>query len=426
MLGGVKFDVVVVGAGPAGLAAAYRLALAGFKVVVLERGREPGAKSLYGGRIYTYWLDRYLPEFRRDAPVDRWVKKERVTFLVEDKALTLESTVVEKTSFVTPLTSFVSWMARLAQNAGAKIVTEITVDRLVRDDRGRFIGVQSGSDVLYADYVIDAEGVNRLLLERAGVVEKLKPSQVALGVKEVWKFGDRKILEERLGLAEDEGVAWAVAGLPSNYLPGGGFIYTYKDAIALGVVIYLDSWEKLDTPVYDLVERFRLHPYISPLVRGATLFEYGGHMTPVAGINMAPPRLYYDGLLVAGDAAGFLLHTGVLIRGVDFAVASGILAAEAVREARSPSSEDLSIYEKKLRNSFVLPELERFKEADKLLSGQFLFRDLPLFATEAVHGYFNVGERQKTSFEAAWDASKKTRVNMARLFVNMLKVVRNL
>jgi Dehydrogenases (flavoproteins) len=92
----MKFDVVIVGAGPAGLAAAYKLASAGFKVAVLERGREPGAKELYGGRIYAYWLDRYLPEFRKDAPVDRWVRKERVTFLTEDKALTVETAVVEK------------------------------------------------------------------------------------------------------------------------------------------------------------------------------------------------------------------------------------------------------------------------------------------------------------------------------------------
>jgi Dehydrogenases (flavoproteins) len=80
----MKFDVVIVGAGPAGLAAAYKLASAGFKVVVLERGREPGAKELYGGRIYAYWLDKYLPEFRKDAPVDRWVRRERVSFLTED------------------------------------------------------------------------------------------------------------------------------------------------------------------------------------------------------------------------------------------------------------------------------------------------------------------------------------------------------
>ncbi|ABL87826.1 FAD dependent oxidoreductase [Pyrobaculum islandicum DSM 4184] len=424
----MKFDVAIVGAGPAGLAAAYKLASAGFKVVVLERGREPGAKELYGGRIYAYWLDKYLPEFRKDAPVDRWVRKERVTFLTDDKALTLEFSIVEKekTSFIVPLVSFVSWMAKLAQNAGAKIVTEITVDRLVKDDKGRFIGVQSGSDTLHADYVIDAEGVNRLLLERAGIVRKLEPEVVAVGVKEVLKFENKKTLEERLGLGEDEGLAWAIAGYPTEYLPGGGFIYTYKDSLALGVVVYLRNWSKLKTPVYDLAERLRLHPYIAPLVKGATLQEYGGHMTPVAGINMPPPRLYYDGLLIVGDAAGFLLHTGVLIRGVDFAIASGVLAAEAIREARSPSAEDLSIYEKKLRNSFILPQLEKYRKADRLLSDETLFRDLTLLSTETAHKYFNVDENHRTLFEALRDASKKTKVNLVKLMINMLRMAKSL
>jgi len=424
----MKFDVVIVGAGPAGLAAAYKLASAGFKVVVLERGREPGAKELYGGRIYAYWLDRYLPEFRKDAPVNRWVRRERVSFLTEDKALTVETVVVEKerTSFVVPLVSFVSWMAKLAQNAGAKIVTEITVDRLVKDEKGKIVGVQSGPDVLQADYVIDAEGVNRLLLERAGIVKKLEPELVAVGVKEVLKFENKKTLEERLGLDEDEGLAWALAGYPTEYLPGGGFIYTYKDALALGVVVYLRNWEKLKTPVYDLVEKLRLHPYIAPLVKGASLQEYGGHMTPVAGINMSPPRFYHDGLLIVGDAAGFLLHTGVLIRGVDFAVVSGVLAAEAIKEARSPSAEDLAVYKKKLRGSFILPQLEKFRNADRLLSDESLFRDLVLFSTEAAYRYFNIDENHRTLFEAVHEASKKTRISLVKLMINMIKMVRNL
>ncbi|MGC9130060.1 MAG: FAD-dependent oxidoreductase [Pyrobaculum sp.] len=424
----MKFDVAVVGAGPAGLAAAYRLASSGFKVVVLERGREPGAKELYGGRIYAYWLDKYLPEFRKDAPVDRWVRKERVSFLTEDKALTVELAVTqkEKTSFVAPLVSFVSWLSKLVQGAGAKIVTEVTVDALVKDEKGKVTGVQSGPDVLQAEYVIDAEGVNRLLLERAGIVKKLEPELVAVGVKEVLKFENKKVLEERLGLDEDEGLAWALAGYPTEYLPGGGFIYTYKDSLALGVVVYLKNWEKLKTPVYDLIEKFRLHPYIAPLVKGATLQEYGGHMTPVAGINMSPPRYYYDGLLIVGDAAGFLLHTGVLIRGVDFAIASGVLAAEAIKEARSPSAEDLAIYEKKLRESFVLQQLEKFRSADRLLGDESLFRDLTLLFTEAAYRYFNIDHNQRTMFEAVREASKKTRVSVLKTMINMIRMLRSL
>jgi Dehydrogenases (flavoproteins) len=332
----------------------------------------------------------------------------------------------EKTSFVVPLVSFVSWMAKLAQNAGAKIVTETPVDILVKDEKGKVTGVQSGPDVLQADYVVDAEGVNRLLLERAGIVKKLEPEVVAVGVKEVLKFENKKTLEERLGLDEDEGLAWAIAGYPTEYLPGGGFIYTYKDALALGVVVYLRNWEKLKTPVYDLAEKLRLHPYMAPLVKGASLQEYGGHMTPVAGINMAPPRFYYDGLLIAGDAAGTLLHTGVLIRGVDFAVASGVLAAEAIKEARSSLAEDLAVYEKKLRGSFILPQLEKFRKADRLLSDESLFRDLAMLSTEAAYSYFTIDENHRTLFEAVREASKKTGISLVKLMINMIKMVRSL
>ncbi|MEM4776545.1 MAG: electron transfer flavoprotein, partial [Pyrobaculum sp.] len=286
------------------------------------------------------------------------------------------------------------------------------------------VGVRSGDDVLKVDYVIDAEGVNRLLLERAGLVDRLKPEIVAVGVKEVLKFENRKVLEERLGLEEEEGVAWAFAGYPTEYLPGGGFIYTYKDSIALGVVVYLKNWERLKTPVYDLVEKFRLHPYIAPIVKGATLQEYGAHMTPVAGINMSPRRLYHDGLLVVGDAAGFLLHTGVLIRGVDLAVASGALAAEAIKEAGSPRAEDLSIYERKLRRE-ILPHLEKFRNVDRVLGDETLFRELTHLSTETLYNYFNIGERHKTLFEALQDASKSN-FKLLKLLIYTAKVIRTI
>ncbi|MEZ0249051.1 MAG: FAD-dependent oxidoreductase [Thermoproteus sp.] len=415
-----KFDVIVVGAGPAGLTAAYKLASAGFKVLVVERGREPGSKQVYGGRIYAYWLDKYLPEFRKDAPTDRWVRKERVSLMDDESVTTLEFEVVrpEKTSFVTSLTSFTSWLGKLATAAGAKIVTEVVVDELLRDERGRFIGVRSGSDKIYADYVVDAEGVNRLLLERAGVVSKLKPELVAIGAKEVLKFENRKIMEDRLGLSEDEGLAWAFAGWPTEYLPGGAFLYTYRDSVALGVVLYLTAWRDLKTPVYDLAERFRTHPYIAKLVAGTNLQEYSAHLTPVAGLSMAPPRFSYDGLVVVGDAAGFLMHAGVLIRGVDFAVASGALAAEAIKEAGRPDA--LSRYDDKLKNSFIIRDLAALKNADKVLSGRFAFGDLPRLANLFARNYFTVEDRPPTVASTLKKTLGESDASLTKLLINML------
>ncbi|MEL9991865.1 MAG: FAD-dependent oxidoreductase [Thermoproteus sp.] len=415
-----KFDVIVVGAGPAGLTAAYKLASAGFKVLVVERGREPGSKQVYGGRIYAYWLDKYLPEFRKDAPTDRWVRKERVSLMDDESVTTLEFEVVkpEKTSFVSSLTSFTSWLGKLATAAGAKIVTEVVVDELLRDEKGRFVGIRSGSDKIYADYIVDAEGVNRLLLERAGVVPRLRPELVAIGAKEVLKFENRKVMEDRLGLSEDEGLAWAFAGWPTEYLPGGGFLYTYKDSVALGVVLYLTAWRDLKTPVYDLVERFRTHPYIAKLVAGANLQEYSAHLTPVAGLSMAPPRFSYDGLVVVGDAAGFLMHAGVLIRGVDFAVASGALAAEAIKEAGRPDA--LSRYDDKLRNSFIIRDLAALKNADKVLSGRFAFGDLPKLANAFARNYFTIEDRPPTVASTLKKTLGESDASLTKILINML------
>lgn len=419
-----KFDVIVVGAGPAGLAAAYKLASAGFKVLVVERGREPGAKQVYGGRIYTYWLEKYLPEIK-GAPIDRWVRKERVSLMTEEEATTLEFEVVkpEKTSFVSPLTSFTAWLGKLAASAGAKIVTEVVVDELLRDDKGQFIGIRSGSDKITAQYIVDAEGVNRLLLERAGIVPKLKPELVAIGAKEVLKFENRKVMEERLGLAEDEGLAWAFAGWPTEYLPGGAFLYTYRDAISLGIVLYLSAWEKLTTPVYDLVERFRTHPYVAKLVAGAQLQEYSAHLTPVAGLAMAPPRFSYPGLLIVGDAAGFLMHAGILIRGVDFAVASGVLAAETIKEAGRPDADALSRYDDKLKASFVLRDLLALRNADKVLSGQFAFDTLPKFVNSLLRNYFTIEDRPPTLASTLKTTLGSGNVTLTRLLINMLNAL---
>ncbi|WP_243680094.1 FAD-dependent oxidoreductase [Vulcanisaeta souniana] len=317
---GVRFDVIVVGGGPAGLTAAQQLASkGGFKVLVIERGKKPGSKNVYGGRIYAHVLDKLYPEYVKEAPVERWVRRERITMMTEDTWTTVdfETMNIEHKSFTAYLTNFVEWLDKKAESAGAIIVSEIPVDSLIIKD-GKVVGIRAGNDEVYADVTIVAEGINRLVLERSGLAPKLSPEVVALGAKEVIKLS-RETINERFNLDEDEGMAWVAAGFPTHYLPGGAFIYTNKDAITLGVVLYLSYGYQLDTPVHDLVEEFRLHPMVKRVTKGGQLLEYSAHLTPVAGINAAPPKLYGNGYLVAGDAAGFLLHLGIIIRGVDFA-----------------------------------------------------------------------------------------------------------
>ncbi|WP_069807197.1 FAD-dependent oxidoreductase [Vulcanisaeta thermophila] len=390
---GYKFDVIVVGAGPAGLTAAQQLASRGFRVLVVERGKKPGSKNVFGGRIYAHVLDKLYPEYVKEAPVERWVRRERLSFMTEDSMTTVdfETLSTEHRSFTTYLTNFTEWLGKKAEAAGATVISEVPVDSLIIKD-GRVLGVRAGNDEVYGDVVVLAEGINRLVLERSGLAPKLSPEVVGLGVKEVIKLG-REVINERFSVDDDEGVAWAIAGYPTHYLPGGAFIYTNKDAITLGVVLYLGPGYNIDVPVYELIEEFRLHPMIKRLIKGGQLLEYSAHLTPVAGLGASPPRLYGNGYLVVGDAAGFLLHLGVLIRGVDFAIESGRLAAEAIAKAHDAGKydeESLSIYERLLSESFVLRELRTFRNAHKVLINPRLYNEYVRLINAFMRRYFDV------------------------------------
>ena len=232
-----KFDVIVVGAGPAGSSAAYTLAKKGFKVLLVERGRVPGSKNLFGGRVYSKPLEEIYPNLKEKAPIQRWVTKERISIVKGSDVFSLDFEGKESTSFVCYLSQLAEWMARQAEEAGSLLLTEITVDRFHTED-GKVKGIVVGPDVLKADVVVDAEGINRLLLERAGLVKKLEPDYVALGVKETIKLPNEEI-EKRFGLEEKEGMAWVLMGEITQKMPGGGFIYTNDGAVSMGLVFLL-------------------------------------------------------------------------------------------------------------------------------------------------------------------------------------------
>lgn len=428
-----KFDVVVVGAGPAGSAAAYLLAKKGFKTLLIDRGRGLGDKELFGGRVYAQPLREVWPELDKEAPIQRWVTRERISLVSGQDVVTVEYKTPSKKSFTTLLPQLTSWMSRKAEQAGAVFVNEVTVDELVVKD-GKFVGVRSGSDVVEADVVIDAEGVNRLLLERAGIVERLRPDHVALGVKEVLRTGSAQ-LEAAFGIEPDEGVAWVVVGDVTKGVPGGGFIYTNKDTVSIGVVLHLkhavDAIEKgiLNDHVSRLLEEFRLHPYFRRLWKDATLSEYGAHLTIEGGLKFSPPRFAYPGLLIVGDAAGLLLSTGVNYRGVDYAVYSGKLAAEAVEYARDHGGltyENLKVYEERLRSSFMYRELSKHTAAELLMSNPGLFAKLAPITTKVFSGLFDQDYEVQTPLEALTGALASEGVGLFSLIPLAWAAVRNL
>lgn len=432
MSGGVpsKFDVVVVGAGPAGSAAAYVLAKSGFKVLILERGRGAGSKELFGGKVYAPPLRDIWPELDKEAPIHRWVTRERISFVRGERVATIEYSLGKKVGFTTFLPELAKWMAKKATEAGALLVDEIRVDEIVARD-GRVVGVRSGPDFIEADVVVDAEGVNRLLLEKLGLVDRLNPQYVALGVKEVLNVG-KGAIEERFGLPKGEGMAWMVAGDITAGIPGGGFIYTMKDAVSIGLVLHIGkAAEKAEAGMINkhvsrILEEFRLHPYFKQFWRDADIMEYGAHMTIEGGLRMAPKQLYAPGLVIVGDAAGLLLNTGYTVRGVDFAAASGKIAAEAIIEAFNrggPTGENLKLYEDRLKESFVWRELVRHRGIAKVMEDEFYFTKAVGVLIRMLQKLYEAEYEEPTLIDALLESLAEEDITLTRLIMKVGSVV---
>jgi electron transfer flavoprotein-quinone oxidoreductase len=418
-----KFDAIVVGAGPAGSTAAYTLAKKGFRVLLVERGRIPGSKNIFGGRVYSKPLEEIYPDFVKEAPIQRWVTKERISIVKGSDLFSLDFEGNESTSFICYLTELADWMARKAEEAGAVLLTEITVDSLLVKD-GAVKGIRVGEETLEADVVIDAEGINRLLLERAGFVSRLKPNHVALGVKETIKLPNEEI-EKRFGLEEKRGLAWILMGDLTSKTPGGAFIYTNDGAISMGIVLLLGhAVRTIDEHVSMMVERMRLHPVLRKYFRDGNIVEYSAHLIPEATMRLMPSRLYHDGLLIVGDAGGFLLNVGYSYRGVDFSAYSGYLAAQAVEKAHKEggfTADKLVEYDRLLRESFVMKQLIKFKKVYKLMRDPMIFERYPELVNDMAKRLFLIEYDTPTVMEAIDKAKKE--LSWITLLLNMYRLV---
>jgi electron transfer flavoprotein-quinone oxidoreductase len=399
-----KFDAIIVGGGLAGSAAAYTLAKAGLEVLVIERGSYCGAKNVTGGRLYGHGLRKMIPDFAETAPVERVIVKERVSMMTESGAMTLEygSEKLKDpacASYSVLRAKFDKWFAGQAEAQGAAYVTGIRVDKLLQKD-GKVCGVIAAGDELLADVVLLADGVNSMLAQQIGMKRELTPHQVAVGVKEVIGL-DEETISDRFGVRPGEGAAWLVAGDPTGGAMGGGILYTNRESISLGTVVTLaDIGRGAGLRVPEMVERFRAHPVIAPLIRGGTLLEYSAHLVPEAGYKMLP-ELVWNGVLIAGDAAGFVMNLGFTMRGMDLAIESGRLAAKAILKAKEKgdfSAEGLSVYLTLLENSFVLRDLKHYQSMPSLMSSPELFEELPSAVDGIMSSLFIVDGAERARF----------------------------
>ncbi|MEM3318265.1 MAG: dehydrogenase, partial [Thermoplasmatales archaeon] len=186
--------------------------------------------------------------------------------------------------------------------------------------------------------------------------------------------------EDRFNLSQTSGMA-------SEYIVGflgdlniGGFLYTNKETISLGIVSPMEQLrENGMTHTYDIIERFKEHPSIAPLIEGGNVVEYGAHLIPEGGIQMVP-KLYGDGYMIAGDAAGFAFSNGLVLQGMNYAILSGILAGETAVEAKKRndfSASSLSLYRTKLEETYVLKDLRTFKDIRKVTGNKNMYTVYP-------------------------------------------------
>jgi len=421
-----KFEVIIVGAGLAGLSAAYALAQEGIEAVVIERGDYPGAKNVTGGRLYTRPLQNFLPELWQEAPFERAVTNEIVTLLSPDKSTTLRFRSEEFARFPahshTVLRGTLDrWLAKKAEEKGAMLVTKNRVDELFKKD-GKVIGVLAGGEELGADVVIACDGALSLIAEKAGLRSPGSSHDYAVGFKEVIELSPQMI-EERFNLKSIEGAAQLFLGDLTKGRFGGGFLYTNHSSLSLGLVIRIKDLAE-GTPLKEaplFLDEFKGRPEIAPLIAGGEMVEYSAHLIAEAGYA-GLIRPFADGLVVAGDAAGFSLNVGLTVRGMEFAIASGVLAAQAVKQAREKkdfSATSLSVYQNLLEDSFVIKDLKTFQQAPAFLDNPRLFQHYPQMAGDLLQSLFAIGSepnqkfsttiREKIPWSEAWEILKDLR-----------------
>ncbi|PDQ19919.1 FAD-dependent oxidoreductase [Mesorhizobium sanjuanii] len=409
-----EFDAIVVGAGMSGNAAAYTMASQGLSVLQLERGEYPGSKNVQGAIMYADMLEQIIPDFRNDAPLERHLVEQRF-WVMDDTSHTGmqyrsdDFNEAKPNRYTIIRAQFDKWFSRMVRQTGATVLCETTVTELVRSASGKVIGVRTdrAGGPIYADVVVLAEGVNGLLGTRAGLRKMPKPESVALAVKEMHFLPD-EVIEQRFGLQGDEGCVIEAAGTISRSMAGLAFLYTNKESISLGIGCLVSDFAQTMESPYVLLDAFKNHPSIRPLIAGSEVKEYSAHLIPEGGYK-AIPQLFGDGWVAVGDAAQ--LNNAIHREGSNLAMTSGRIAGEAIIEIKGRNQpmirRNLALYKTMLDKSFVVKDLMKYKDMPALIhtNSRNFFMTYPQLMSQAAQNFMRVDGTPKIEKEKATTAA---------------------
>jgi electron transfer flavoprotein-quinone oxidoreductase len=406
------FDVAIVGAGPAGISAACILAQRGVKTIVLERGEYAGAKNMFGGVLYGHDLAGILPDFKeRNCPIERNIVESRIWYLWEeggynvsyrDRAFAEER---QLNAFTVGRARFDRWYADQAKQLGALVVGATVVTDLLKDAAGRVVGVRTDRPEgdLTTRVVLLADGVNSPLAVRAGIRPEPRPVDVALAVKELIELPEG-VIDQRFNVGIDQGVTTEVLGSTTWGMNGVAFLYTNRQSISLGIGANLADLARERVRLYEMLESFKAHPMVAPLIEGGKSREYLAHWLPEGGYDTIP-QLYGDGYLIAGDSA--MLFNALHREGSNLAMTSGRLAAETILQALERADftrKGLQGYGERLRNAYVLDDMRKYRRFPTFLEQhRELFDRLPEVSGLAAREMLTVdGVSKKIKQQKIW------------------------